>query len=38
VAELCAYLTRRNLAGIDAIVGRANVGFATPYQYEGDEG
>jgi dihydroorotate dehydrogenase (NAD+) catalytic subunit len=38
VAELHAYLASRNLAGIDAIVGKANVGFATPHQYEGDEG
>ena len=38
VAELHAYLATRNLAGIDAIVGKANVGFATPHQYEGDEG
>jgi dihydroorotate dehydrogenase (NAD+) catalytic subunit len=38
VAELHAYLAGRNLAGIDAIVGKANVGFATPHQYEGDEG
>jgi len=36
--ELQAYLARRNLAGIDAIVGKANHGFATPHQYEGDEG
>jgi dihydroorotate dehydrogenase (NAD+) catalytic subunit len=38
VAELQAYLARRGLGGIDEIVGRANVGFATPYQYEGAEG
>jgi dihydroorotate dehydrogenase (NAD+) catalytic subunit len=38
VAELQAYLARRGCAGIDSIVGKANVGFATPHQYEGDEG
>jgi len=38
VAELEAYLAQRNLAGVEAVVGRANVGFATPHQYEGDEG
>jgi dihydroorotate dehydrogenase (NAD+) catalytic subunit len=38
VAELQAYLARRELAGIEGIVGKANVGFATPHQYEGDEG
>jgi len=38
VAELHAYLARRGLAGLDAIVGKANVGFTTPHQYEGDEG
>jgi dihydroorotate dehydrogenase (NAD+) catalytic subunit len=38
VAELHAYLARRGLASIDAIVGKANMGFATPHQYEGDEG
>jgi dihydroorotate dehydrogenase (NAD+) catalytic subunit len=38
VAELEAYLARRDLAGIEAIVGKANIGFATPHQYEGDEG
>ncbi|MBV8116777.1 MAG: dihydroorotate dehydrogenase [Candidatus Eremiobacteraeota bacterium] len=38
VAELQTYLARRGLAGVDALVGRANVGFATPHQYEGDEG
>jgi dihydroorotate dehydrogenase (NAD+) catalytic subunit len=37
-AELHAYLAGRNLDGIDAIVGKANVGFATPHQYEGGEG
>jgi dihydroorotate dehydrogenase (NAD+) catalytic subunit len=38
VAELETYLARRGLASIDAIVGKANLGFATPHQYEGDEG
>jgi dihydroorotate dehydrogenase (NAD+) catalytic subunit len=38
VTELGEYLALRGLPGIEAIVGKANVGFATPYQYEGDEG
>jgi dihydroorotate dehydrogenase (NAD+) catalytic subunit len=38
VTELQEYLARRGLSRIDALVGRANVGFATPHQYEGDEG
>jgi len=38
VAELETYLAQRNLAGVEAVVGRANVGFATAHQYEGDEG
>lgn len=38
VGELREYLERRNLRGLREIVGKANVGFATPYQYEGDEG
>ncbi len=38
VTELQAYLARRGLLRLDAIVGKANVGFATPHQYEGDEG
>jgi len=38
VAELQEYLARRGLAGLEAIVGKANVGFSTPHQYEGDEG
>jgi dihydroorotate dehydrogenase (NAD+) catalytic subunit len=38
VAELRAYLARRNLSSIGEIVGKANVGFATAYQYGGDEG
>lgn len=38
VDELRAYLARRNLSSIEEIVGKANVGFANAYQYEGDEG
>ena len=38
VAELQAYLTRRNIASIQEIVGQAHVEIATPHQYEGDEG
>jgi dihydroorotate dehydrogenase (NAD+) catalytic subunit len=38
VDELAAYLVRRNLGSLREIVGRANVGIATPDQYEGDEG
>lgn len=37
-AELREYLARRNLSSLDEIVGKANVAFATPEQYEGDEG
>jgi dihydroorotate dehydrogenase (NAD+) catalytic subunit len=37
-AELQAYLARRNLGSVSEIVGRANVGISTAYQYEGDEG
>jgi dihydroorotate dehydrogenase (NAD+) catalytic subunit len=36
--ELGEYLARRNLASIRDLVGKANVGFANAYQYEGDEG
>lgn len=32
------YLQRRNLRGIDQIVGQANAGFASVHEYEGDEG
>lgn len=32
------YLARRGLSRIEEIVGKANVGFATPQQYEGDQG
>ena len=38
VEELAAYLRSRNLRSLSQIVGKANVGFANPYQYEGDEG
>ena len=38
VAELREYLAARDLASLDAIVGKAYVEFATPHQYEGDEG
>jgi dihydroorotate dehydrogenase (NAD+) catalytic subunit len=37
-SELRAYLASRNLTSLDEIVGKANVEFATPHQYEGDEG
>jgi dihydroorotate dehydrogenase (NAD+) catalytic subunit len=36
--ELRVYLAQRGVASIRDIVGKANVGFASPYQYEGDEG
>ncbi len=38
VDELAEYLARRNCASLRQIVGKANVGFANPYQFEGDEG
>ncbi|MGR4063902.1 MAG: dihydroorotate dehydrogenase, partial [Vulcanimicrobiaceae bacterium] len=38
VDGLAEYLTRRNLRAIGEIVGKGNVGFATPDQYEGDAG
>jgi dihydroorotate dehydrogenase (NAD+) catalytic subunit len=38
VAELQAYLRRRELSAIGDLVGKANVGFASAHQYEGDEG
>ncbi len=37
-AELQEYLAARDLGSLDEIVGKANVAFATPEQYEGDEG
>jgi dihydroorotate dehydrogenase (NAD+) catalytic subunit len=36
--EIAAYLRTRKLRSLSQIVGKANVGFANPYQYEGDEG
>ncbi len=38
VEGLIEYLQRRNLRGIDDIVGQANLGFASAHEYEGDEG
>ncbi len=38
VEELHAYLAARGVRSLREIVGKANVGFANPYQYEGDEG
>lgn len=38
VDELTAWMQQRNLRSLKQIVGKANVGFANPYQYEGDEG
>lgn len=38
VDELRAYLAARNIRSIRDIVGKANVGFANAFQYEGDEG
>lgn len=38
VEGLQSYLGRRKLSTIREIVGRANLGFANPHQYEGDEG
>jgi dihydroorotate dehydrogenase (NAD+) catalytic subunit len=38
VEELDAYMVRRGLRSVGDLVGRANVGIATPDQYEGDEG
>ncbi|MBV9234093.1 MAG: dihydroorotate dehydrogenase [Candidatus Eremiobacteraeota bacterium] len=38
VEELETYLARRNVASLSEIVGKANVAFSTPHQYEGDEG
>jgi dihydroorotate dehydrogenase (NAD+) catalytic subunit len=36
--ELRDYLAARSVSSIRHIVGKANVGFANPFQYEGDEG
>ncbi len=38
VEELRAYLAQRGAGSIREIVGKANVGVANPFQYEGDEG
>ena len=38
VDGLADYLDRRNLKAISEIVGKGNVGFTTPDQYEGDAG
>jgi dihydroorotate dehydrogenase (NAD+) catalytic subunit len=38
VEELQSYLAARGIAGVEAIVGKGNIGFANPHQYEGDEG
>ncbi|MBV8489639.1 MAG: dihydroorotate dehydrogenase [Candidatus Eremiobacteraeota bacterium] len=38
VAELQTYLERRKLPSIRDLIGKANVGLANAYQYEGDEG
>jgi len=38
VAELEEYLRARNLASIDDLVGKANVGFRSAEEYEGDAG
>lgn len=38
VVQLQEYLVRRNLTSLEQIVGKANMGFASPHQYEGDEG
>ncbi|GAC1652588.1 MAG: dihydroorotate dehydrogenase [Vulcanimicrobiaceae bacterium] len=35
---LRAYLSERGLRRLEEIVGKANVGFCGPHQYEGDEG
>lgn len=38
VAGLRDYLTQRELQSIRQIIGRANAGFANPYEFAGDEG
>jgi dihydroorotate dehydrogenase (NAD+) catalytic subunit len=38
VDELAAYLAARKLSSLRDIVGKANVGFGTAEQYEGDAG
>ena len=36
--ELREYLAAREIGSIREIVGKANIGLASPFQYEGDEG
>lgn len=36
--ELRSYLAGRGIRALREIVGKANLGFANPHQYEGDEG
>jgi dihydroorotate dehydrogenase (NAD+) catalytic subunit len=38
IEELQQYLAARGISALRDIVGKANVGFASPHQYEGDEG
>jgi dihydroorotate dehydrogenase (NAD+) catalytic subunit len=38
VDELSAYLAARGVHSLRDIVGKANAGFGTPFQYEGDAG
>lgn len=38
VDELREYLAAREIGALSEIVGKANVGFSSPFQYEGDEG
>lgn len=38
VEELAAYLAARNIRSLQQIIGKANVGFSNPHQFEGDEG
>lgn len=37
-ADLRNFLLARGLSSLHEIIGKANVGIATPFQYEGDEG
>lgn len=38
VAELRDYLRERNITALNQIIGKANVGFANPHQFGGNEG
>jgi dihydroorotate dehydrogenase (NAD+) catalytic subunit len=38
VGELDAYLRERNVAALEEIIGKANVGFRSAEEYEGDAG